>query len=210
MTRLFLAAIVASVIWTAAARAQTPATANTTSKPATEIPLKSVVSTNGQDGVTQVQDGPYTEASKVPALCGLGWAKEFKDLTQDSIVPPPTKDKPFTLGRPADADAQLWAVLWLGSTGSNPPQILIDSVKAGDDGVFEVAYHRAPRGIMTKDLHPYVAWIPLGKLPAGKYTLRLMASGKLAMEATWSVAAATSQPASQATSQPASQPADKQ
>jgi hypothetical protein len=67
----------------------------------------------------------------------------------------------------------LWIVAYLGSTGSLPPQWMIESVVIKDKAI-RVRYTRSnakePR---SADLRPYLYWAPLGTLPAGEYTLEL-------------------------------------
>src|SRR5207253_5177589 len=67
----------------------------------------------------------------------------------------------------------LWIVAYLGSTGSLPPQWLIESVEIKDKAI-RVSYMRSqakePR---TADLGPYLYWAPVGALRAGEYTLEL-------------------------------------
>lgn len=154
------------------ARAEPPA-----SQPK-QIPLESIYATSSQKPLQHVTDGPmplYDGAG--PTLCAVAWGKDFKSIKAgDLILVPEPGDKKLSIERPADADAQLWAVIFFGTSGSQPPQFLIDSVKV-EGNRFQLDCHRPTPGPMTKDLFTYVAWVPLGKLPAGDYYM-LVVEGK--------------------------------
>lgn len=185
-------------------------------QPALTIPLQSVYSTSGQAGLhppaslsaldwvdpmsgqaglqylkpgdkTKVRPNP---PGKGPAIVGFGWAKDFQQLVKSRLISPLAAGGDLALLRTGDPDGQLWVVVYIGSTGSQPPQWLLDSVTLSHDNVWKVVYHHAPLGTMTTlDIYPYVAWIPLGK-PAGEASrskLQLIVDGKLAAEQAWSV-----------------------
>ncbi|MEI8123173.1 MAG: hypothetical protein WCI20_14160 [bacterium] len=69
----------------------------------------------------------------------------------------------------------LWLFVFLGVRGSSPPAWTISSVKILSGNAIEVRYQTRAPGPETKDMHPYMAFIPLPKdTPAGSYTLRLV------------------------------------
>ena len=152
---------------------------------ARKIPLDSIYSTSQQKGLKHSDDAPVLDGdfAGAPAIHAFGWAKDLKSLKKDSLVPAATStaDKPQSLTKPADAETQLWAVITFGSNGSNPPQFILDSVTVTDKGAIEVAYHQVKGGISTRDLFPYIYWIPLGKT-SDKPTLRLVNAGKTVAE----------------------------
>ena len=142
-------------------------------EPVRTIPLRSVHSTSWQPGLEHVnlKQGDFELPKlpeKGPAILGFGWAKDFEQLIYKTpLTLPSAKGQTLALIPPADAKAQLWAVVYAGKTGSQPPQWLLDSITVSKDGgLVEVAYRHAHTHEVTEDLYPYVAWIPLGKLGA--------------------------------------------
>ncbi len=67
---------------------------------------------------------------------------------------------------------QYWAVVYAGSTHSSPTAFLLDRVTIAPTST-EILLHRPPPGGATADLHPYWFFIPLGRLPAGKYSVNV-------------------------------------
>ena len=165
-----------------AAGAELPATPS-------EIPLASIHATFNQTGLRPGQNGPMANVEQGFArqlVMGFAWAADFDELTKTKFLAVPTDDGVPEFAQPANGKTQLWAGVYFGSTGSSPPQFVIDAVKVLP-GAFEVRYHKAPPGIMTRDLRPYAAWLPLGKLAAGGYTLRMVEAGVLKTELKWSI-----------------------
>jgi hypothetical protein len=66
----------------------------------------------------------------------------------------------------------LWIVAYLGSTGSQPPQWIIESLEIKDKAI-RVRYARSKANERTTDLRPYLYWAPVGMLRPGEYTLEL-------------------------------------
>ena len=160
--------------------------------PPIEIPLQKIHVSFRQPGLQLSPNGPAVIPGRngnAPAVMGLTWAVDFDELTKLKLTSP-SGDAPLELAGVAKAEAELWAGVYFGSTGSTPPQFAIDSVQVHSTGLIELRYHRAPAGIMTMDLRPYFAWLPLGKLAAGNYTLRLVEAGVVKAEQKWSVPAA--------------------
>lgn len=67
---------------------------------------------------------------------------------------------------------QLWMVAYFGSGGSTPSRWTIKSVQNSEKTV-RVFAHRSPNGAESADIHPYYAWIPLGKSMQPKLALEL-------------------------------------
>jgi hypothetical protein len=68
-----------------------------------------------------------------------------------------------------------WLFVFLGVRGSSPPAWTITSVKILPGNAIEVRYQTRAPGPETRDMHPYMAFIPLPKdTPAGSYVLRLV------------------------------------
>ena len=155
-----------------------------------DIPLAAIYATFNQPGLQRAQNGPMVMVEPGmarPFIMGFAWAIDFDELTKTKFLAVPADDGQPAFTRPANAEAQLWAGAYFGSTGSSPPQFLIDSVKVQPTGIVEIQYHKAPPGISTRDLRPYMAWIPLGKLSTGNYTLRLLEAAGLRTEQKWTV-----------------------
>jgi len=76
-----------------------------------------------------------------------------------------------------------WLFIFLGVRGSSPPARTISSVRILDGKTIEVRYQTRMPGAETRDMHPYMAFIPLPKdTPAGVYTLKLIDERNGAME----------------------------
>jgi hypothetical protein len=73
------------------------------------------------------------------------------------------------------ADEQNWVGACMGIDGSSPPAFRVQSVEIGGKKI-RVTYESIKRDISTADEHLYMLLAPLGKLPAGEYTLELYES----------------------------------
>ena len=154
-----------------------------------EIPLASIHATFNQAGLRPGQNGPMANVEPGfarPLVMGFAWAVDFDELTKTKFLAVPADAGVPEFAQPANGQTQLWAGVYFGSTGSAPPQFLIDAVKVLP-GAFEVRYHKAPPGIVTRDLRPYAAWLPLGKLAVGNYMLRMVEAGVLKTELKWDI-----------------------
>ena len=166
------------------------------------VPLQSVYSSSRQPGLQHANLGnsllKIPNPNNGPAIVGFAWAKDFPQLQKLPLVQPPAEGhEPVALVHPAEPQAQLWAVVYAGSTGSQPPQWLLESVTLSRDNVWEVVYHHAKSDVMTDDLFPYVAFIPL-RIQAtrpGSHKMRLVLKGtdshggKTVVEQAWTVEA---------------------
>ena len=87
-----------------------------------------------------------------------------------------------------DAKGTLWVGAYLGSSGSNPPQFLVESVEVTSKTI-RVAYERVKSTEVTADLREYLLWAPLGELKAGDFTLELyeVTSKKVTLKQSWKV-----------------------
>jgi len=65
-----------------------------------------------------------------------------------------------------------WVCAYLGSTGSIPPAYRVQSVEI-DGTKVRITYKTLARSSSSLDYFSYFVWAPLGKLPAGDYTLEL-------------------------------------
>jgi hypothetical protein len=72
-----------------------------------------------------------------------------------------------------DDKAQLWLIVYFGSSSSSPPQWSIVSIEQSDNKI-TVEYERPANNVQrTADLNPYFAFAPMPKLEAGLYDLEL-------------------------------------
>ena len=201
-----VAAMGLALMWVGLARAN-----GAESQPGREIPLEKVYATSAQKGTQRAVDGPVPiYDGPGPAVCAVAWGKDFKALKADGLIlVPMAGDKPLAMKPPADGEAQLWAVVYFGTSGSLPAQWVVDSVRASKDSEFDIVYHAAKPGPMTKDLFTYVIWVPLGKPVAGKYVVRMSEGGKVTGENSWSVEGKGAQTAPDAKPKGAAAPACK-
>ncbi len=209
--KIFIAVIYIMFTCASIVRAQAnPPQATPPATQPTEIPLKSIYSTSHQADLHPAPNAPQINVGDGggPVIFGFTWGKDFDALSNSKLIPlVATDSSALVLDRPADDQSQLWAVVYFGSMGSQPPQVIIDSVKIGADGNFTVNFHPVVGGISTMDLYPYIAWIPLGPLPAGKYSVSLVRGGETVIDRKFSIAdAAAPAPATM----PSPAPADGQ
>jgi hypothetical protein len=83
-------------------------------------------------------------------------------------------------GAPASADdgaAEYWLVAYLGTLGSEPPAFSVVSAER-QGRTISLRVQKIKRTLVSKDRHQYLVWVPLGKLPNGKYTLELYLDGE--------------------------------
>lgn len=149
--------------------------APTSSPPTEEIPLASIYSTNGQQGLKpmsatffekgegkQYQEPYGYQLEQIHRELHSGLSNLFlvrgKDITQA------VKAARFAFGggRSGDkaivedadaADAQLWAVAYFGVAGSTPPVWLVRSVTVRNGKTVDITYRRNPSGGETRDMH---------------------------------------------------------
>lgn len=77
-----------------------------------------------------------------------------------------------------------WMVVYLGISHSSPPMWLAENVEVSGKQI-RFTYKKWPppkskdeRLVVTKDLHKYFYWIPLGKLEPGDYSVQLFDADK--------------------------------
>lgn len=145
---------------------------------AKSVPLSSCFASSSQEGVGQVDDGPFAGEAR-PLAMSFGWANEFKGLTKGLMT---AAVRGQELSIPQGAEGGLWAAIHLGFSGGSPPQFLLDRVTFPNEGQIEVTYHRTRAVPMTKDVHQYRVWIPLGRLAPGAYVLKIVSEGKVETE----------------------------
>ncbi len=151
------------------------------------IPLKSIYSTNGQEGLI-----PVKRREKDPSKAHLeairqevrGGASNILLVNGDDIVQAVNATRwAFTGGRslevpvrpePGDGPkpASFWMVAFLGIDGSTPPAWLVRSAERKGQNI-RLSVIKPKRNSSTKDERHYFVWVPLGKLEAGRYTLEL-------------------------------------
>ncbi len=160
------------------------------------IPIASIISTNGQDGLqvatsgTRMVDGkqeyasPFGEALQrfFEATKGQGASNVFlvDALNASAAITVSgsvfagyrSADRPATLNQPNPPRGNNWLVVYIGISGSNPIRWLVDSVTV-DSGTIRFNYHMNPIGGSTADIHYYYFWVPLGDLKKDVYNLEL-------------------------------------
>ena len=61
---------------------------------------------------------------------------------------------------------------YLGSSGSQPPEWVLEAVQIKDKNI-RIIYTHSKDKTRTADLRPYLYWAPLGVVRPGEYTLEL-------------------------------------
>jgi len=88
-------------------------------------------------------------------------------LLGGAVVSPPA-----TVDNPKPLRGSHWLVAYLGVGHSSPPGYVIKAVSVNGPRI-RIAYQYTHPGMVTKDIHPYYYWIPVGKLSDGLYKLEL-------------------------------------
>jgi hypothetical protein len=144
-----------------------------------KIPLGSVYTTTGQqdtkDAGIELRNAPqpFGEFSGLPVvflvngkdfLAAVKASRPFLELGVNGKAPAPKAE--------SKSSGTIWVGACLGSDGSVPPAYRLHAVEIKGKKI-RVTYAFIEREISTGDEHPYLLWAPLGKLPAGEYTLEL-------------------------------------
>ncbi|MBX9582784.1 MAG: hypothetical protein K2X87_20960 [Gemmataceae bacterium] len=152
----------------------------------TPIDLAGVYVTGHQEGFKRVDVGELDLPKElVEALYNrsaqTGMSNAFLvrgDSVQEAVrATRATFDTLAGAGRPytsthRPSDEALWLVAYLGLSGSDPPAFRVRAAEVDKDRRavrLTYSYARA----FSDDVHPYYAWVPLGRLPGGAYTLEL-------------------------------------
>jgi hypothetical protein len=69
------------------------------------------------------------------------------------------------------AGESVWLAVYFGTNGSSPPAWTVEAVEIKDRTI-RLTYKKG--AAFTDDIHHYLAWVPLGKPVAGRYTLQLV------------------------------------
>ncbi len=153
------------------------------------IPLKSIYSTNGQDGLQILKsrlEEPYGQDLQEMSRSLQGASNVFLVRGKDIAAAVRATRLIFMSGRSADVPVQpedglmndhVWLVAYFGIAGSGPPAWTIKSVDVKDKCI-QVRYTKPQLEEGTTDIHQYFVWIPLQKLTEGTYTLELIDEGK--------------------------------
>jgi hypothetical protein len=146
-----------------------------------KIPLDSVYTTTRQkdtkDALTQLKNLPQPIWEKpIPSepmiflvngkdfLAAVKASRLFLQPQGDAKAPGPNAE--------TKAGEQSWVGAHLGVKGSQPPAYRLLSVEIECRKV-RITYGTIKSGGSTLDYYSYLVWAPLGKLPAGEYTLEL-------------------------------------
>ncbi|MBX9582785.1 MAG: hypothetical protein K2X87_20965 [Gemmataceae bacterium] len=170
------------VVLAAAAFSGVPAPAG---KP-TPIDLTRVYVSSHQEGFKRVGVGDLDLPQEVietlynqPGVTGMSNAFLVRgDTIEEAVRATQTVFRTMAgAGRPyassPDAkDTSLWLVAYLGLSGSGPPAFRVRAAEL-DKGRRAVRLSYTYARAVTDDEHPYYAWVPLGRLPDGAYTLEL-------------------------------------
>jgi hypothetical protein len=155
-----------------------------------KIPLGSIYSTNGQEGLKAVRLGleePYGhDLQEIVREFRSGASNIVLVRGKDIAAALKATRWAFTANRPADVPvdpedgskrAPLWLVAFFGAAGSDPPAWLVQSIEVRGRLV-RVVFVKPKRLISTRDSHLYFIWVPLGKPEVGTYTLELFDAEK--------------------------------
>jgi hypothetical protein len=156
------------------------------------IPLASIFSTNGQEGLLSLRNGAADpcefDMAAIRREVGSGSSNIFLANAGDIVQAVNATREAFLGGRSAEVPVlpelaggpkptSFWMVAFLGVTGSEPPAWVVRSAERKGK-VIRLSVQRPAGGGETKDSHLYFVWVPLGKMEPGKYTLELFDAKK--------------------------------
>lgn len=156
--------------------------------PVVQLPLDSMYTTSEQEGVKRLTFTRGTPAEKAELTLrkqatSFGLSSVFLVRGRDIGDAVRATEKAFTLGfgaeTPIDPDQGrreegVWLVAYFGVTASSPPQWVVRGVeRAGTRFRVRVGRPNRENGA-SADLFPYFAWVPVGPLSAGAYTLEII------------------------------------
>jgi len=170
--------------------------ANENEKKARTIPLSTIVTTSPQAGLQPIHEVFEKKGNAQGAEEFLqkncrsrnGSSNVFM-VDADTILDALSASARILVGsRSADTSAQKdgpsvsseshWIVVYFGIGPSDPTWWTLENVAVENRKVL-VRYRHAKKGQpVTKDLHPYYFWIPIGKLDSGVYELSLVDAEK--------------------------------
>ena len=155
------------------------------------ILLSEIVTTSPQKGLQPVRD---VLAKKGDAKTAEGYLNKLLTGTNGSsnaflvdatnifdalqasstiLIGSRSADIPGTVDTSQPRRGSHWLVVYLGTGPSNPTWWTIESVSI-QKGTIDLTYRTSKPGPTTADLYPYFYWIPIGKLPAGAYDVKLI------------------------------------
>jgi hypothetical protein len=142
-----------------------------------EIPLGSVYSGSRQKDLVHTghleplfRDTPFRGASNI-FLVGGDDIKQAMLATRHVLL---AGSSGRIIANPPDAPQpkSVWMFAYFGIGPSEPPAVLIDSVKHGAK-IVRLNFSLPERQSTTADAVAYCYWAPLGEVPKGRYTLEL-------------------------------------
>lgn len=151
-----------------------------------KIPLKSIHVSFEQEGTKHFRQGsaedPDNELSALFILDPVPLKRQLLLVRADKIGEAARAARRAIVGeregdKPNTAEGH-WLVAYLGATHSEPPAISVKSAERRGRTIRLDVQELKPDGGVTKNLHPYFVWVPLGKLPHGKYALELYEDGQ--------------------------------
>lgn len=89
-----------------------------------------------------------------------------------TIVGGRSADTPIPLNQPNPPTGNYWLVAYLGVGPSSGPWFIVDKVTVQGARI-RFSYHNPELTAVTRDIVPYLYWVPLGKLADGTYDLEL-------------------------------------
>lgn len=146
-----------------------------------KVPLSSVHFTGTQEGPQFARVPNDLAGSALRAFERSGPRQHVFLVRADTIDGAMAESTEVFAGRRSDREVtgegqagQIWLAAYLGSTRGSPPALYVGSVSVDPGrGSIRFAYRIDPRRYGTRDSYPYIAWVPLGELPAREYTLEL-------------------------------------
>ncbi|MCC6491687.1 MAG: hypothetical protein IT424_01555 [Pirellulales bacterium] len=153
-------------------------------KTARTIPLESVLTTSGQQGLKNVRDVFPEENGYLRQIlegrCGastafLVEAPSIIDAVSASagvFVGSRNASTPATLNKPDPPRGTFALVAYLGSGGSEPTKWIVDKIEIGPHRI-RLSYHAKQPGPETTDVHRYHYWALIDDLNPGYYNVEL-------------------------------------
>jgi hypothetical protein len=138
-----------------------------------QIELSQIYATNGQKGLKELPENKDWEAIRTKSTYGASNVFLLRGKDVDEAIKA-TRLIILAGGRgdsiEEEVQGQAWMVLSWGVGSSSPPKWTIHSVEKSEKSI---RVHYREHKAFTDDIHHYYAWVPLGSLKPGKYTLEV-------------------------------------
>ena len=159
--------------------------------PVKDLPLETIYYTFQQNGVKVLRQRDVVEKYHIilkelfKSAAEMGASNVFLARCDDISEAVKVTWRAFCRSEPVEVvfprpkytkSDRFWLVVYLGTTESHGKWLLKSAQIKGN--TVRLTYRIGREGVLLMDMHPYLAWVPLGTLEAGSYVLELFDEGE--------------------------------